>query len=149
VRLVNTGVYLIADNRIRCEWPTGAGIAVFSQSREWPMESAVVSRNIVTMSPPAGTILDDSSAAINIRGFARGVVVRDNVIQGRARAGIALYGYKGGVPEDNTLIDNRFLRFTPTVSYIFVGSEVLRTRIVRPPPGRTVSDRGEGTIIQR
>jgi hypothetical protein len=42
VRLANTGVYLIADNRIRCEWPTGAGIAVFSQSREWPMESAVV-----------------------------------------------------------------------------------------------------------
>lgn len=76
-------------------------------------------------------------------------VVRDNVIQGRARAGIALYGYKGGVPEDNTLIDNRFLRFRPTVSYIFVGSEVLRTRIVRPPPGRTVRDGGEGTVIQR
>ena len=149
VRLANTGVYLIADNTIRSEWPTGAGIAVFSQSREWPMESAVMSRNIVTMLPPAGTILDDSSAAINIRGFARRVVIRDNVIQGRARAGIALYGYKGGVPEDNTLIDNRFLRFTPTVSDIFVGSEVLRTRIVRPPPGRTVRDRGEGTIIQR
>jgi len=28
-------------------------------------------------------------------------------------------------------------------------SEVLRTRIIRPPPGRMVRDRGEGTIIQR
>jgi hypothetical protein len=146
VRLVNTGLYLMANNSIECKWAVGAGIAVFSQFAEWPMERAVVEDNDVLMSTPPGTAFGDSSVGINIRGFAHGVVVRHNRVRGRARAALAVYAFRGGVPVGNALIDNGFDDFEAAMADIFVGSQVLRTRIVGP--GR-VTDEGEGTIIER
>ena len=146
VRLVNTGSYLMANNAIECRWADAAGIAVFSQFAEWPMERAIVEDNDVLMSPPANSVFGDSSAGINIRGYAQGIVVRRNSVRGRARAAVSLYAFRGGVPAGNALIDNRFDGFEPAAADIVLGSGVLRTRIVGPG---TVADRGEGTIIQR
>jgi hypothetical protein len=146
VRLVNTGSYLMANNTIECKWVDCAGIAVFSQSAEWPMERAVVEDNDVLMSPPPGPVSGDSSAGIVLKGFARDNVVRHNSIRGRARAALAMYVYRGGVPADNAFIDNRFDQFEAALADIFVGSGVLRRRIVGPG---TKADEGTGKIIER
>ena len=148
VRFVNTGSYLMANNAIECKWANAAGIAVFSQFAEWPMERATVEDNDVLMSPPSGAVLGDSSAGINVRGFARGVVVRHNRVRGRARAALTVYAFRGGIPEGNALIDNRMNDFEAVAADIVVGSGVLRTRIVRPGARATVTDLGEGTIIE-
>jgi hypothetical protein len=141
VRLVNTGSYLMANNMIECKWANCAGIAVFSQFAEWPMERAVVEDNEVRMMPPPGSVFGDSSAAINIRGFARGIVVRHNRIRGRARAAIAIYVFRGGVPAESALFDNSFDDFAAALADIFVGSGVGEKRIVGPG---TVVDRSVG-----
>lgn len=132
VRLVNTGSYLMANNRIESNQPDGIGIAVFSQFAEWPMEHAVIEDNDVVMSPVPGAVFGDSSAGINIRGFAYNNVVRHNTIRGRARAALSEYVFRGGVPADNELIDNAFENFHGALSDIFVGGGVLRSRIVGP-----------------
>lgn len=140
VRLVNGGSFLMANNSIECKWANAAGITVFSQFAEWPMESAVVEDNEVLMSPP-GTVPGDLSAGINVKGFARGVVVRHNTIRGRARSGLAMFGFRGGAPTDNAFIDNRFDQFQAVLADIFVGSGVSKKRIVGPG---TVADQSEG-----
>ncbi len=132
VRLVNTGSYLMANNSIECKWVDAACIAVFSQFAEWPMERAVVEDNDVLMSPPPGTVFGDSSAGINVRGFARGIVVRHNRIRGRARAALGVYRFRGGVPSENAFSDNRFDDFKAALADIFLGSGVGSTRIVGP-----------------
>lgn len=148
VRLVNTGSYLMANNAIECKWADAAGIVVFSQFAEWPMERATVEDNEVLMSPPAGVVLGDSSAGINVRGFARGVVVRHNHVRGRARAALTVYAFRGGIPVGNVLINNRLNDFEAVAADIVVGSGVRKTRIVRPGALGTVTDQGDGTIIE-
>jgi serine/threonine protein kinase len=132
VRLVNTGSYLMANNTIECKWASCAGIAVFSQFEEWPMDRAVIEENEVLMRPPPGTVFGDSSAGINVRGFARGIVLRHNRIRGRARAALAVYRFRGGVPSGTALIDNRFDDFKAALADIFVGSGVRSTRVLGP-----------------
>ena len=140
VRLVNGGSFLMANNSIECKWPNSAGIAVFSQFAEWPMENAVVEDNEVLMSPAPGTVPGDSSAGINVKGFARGVVIRRNTIRGRARSALAMYGFRGGLPTDTAFIDNRFDQFQSALADIFVGSGVSSKRIVGPG---SVSDQND------
>ena len=132
VRLVSSGTYLMANNSIECYRADAAGIAVFSQFAEWPAERALVEDNDVLMSPPAGSVLRDSSAGISVRGFAHGVVIRHNRIRGRARAALAMQAFRGGVPTDSAFIDNRLDHFEAGLADIFVGSGVLRKRIVGP-----------------
>jgi hypothetical protein len=146
VRLANVGSYLIASNKIESRQVDGIGIAVFSQFPQWPIERAVVEDNDVLMSPRPGGAFGDSSAGIAVRGFAHGNIVRHNTIRGRARAALATYVFKGGVPADNEFIDNRFENFHATVADIFVGSGVVKRRIVGPG---TLMDQGAGPTIQR
>ena len=141
VRLVNTGSYLMANNTIECKWANCIGIAVFSQFAEWPIEHAVVEDNDVIMTPPPGTAFGDSSAGINIRGFARGNVIRHNSFRGRARAALAIYVFRGGVPAENALFNNRFDDFKATLADIFVGSGVGSKRVVGPG---TIVDQAAG-----
>ena len=146
VRLVNTGSYLMANNTIECRWADCVGIAVFSQVADWPMRKAIVENNQVNMLPPAGAAIADSSAAIEIKGFADSNVVRNNTIRGRARTALGIITYRGGVPEDNAFVDNHVDAFHASVANAVVGTGVLRTRLVRPG---TVDNHGEGTRIER
>jgi len=148
VRLVNTGSYLMANNAIECKWADAAGIVVFSQFAEWPMERATVEDNEVLMSPPAGVVLGDSSVGINVKGFAQGVVVRHNHVRGHAWAALTVSAFRGGIPVGNTLINNRLNDFKAVAADIVVGSGVRKTRIVRPGARGTVTDLGDGTIIE-
>jgi len=146
IRVANIGSYLIAHNSIDCGWAdaNAKGIGVFSQVGEWPMERAIVVDNEVTMSPPLGTVFGDGSAGINIRGFAQDNVVLNNRIRGRARAGLSVDGFRGGIPDHNALVLNRFGDFETSVADIVVGAGVMNTRIVGPG---TIEDHGVGTII--
>lgn len=147
IRVANIGSYLIAHNKIDCEWPDAEakGIGVFSQFGQWPMERAIVVDNDVTMVPPDGTVFMPGSAGIDIRGFAQGNVVLNNRIRGSARAALSVDAFKGGIPDNNVLVLNRFDDFEASVADIFVGLGVMNTRIL----GRgTVYDQGTGTVIE-
>jgi hypothetical protein len=145
IRVVNSGSYLIAHNWIDCGWAHSAqGIGVFSQFAEWPIERAVVVDNHVTMSPPEGTIFDQDSAAIAVRGFAQDNVVLGNRIRGRARAALSVDVFRGGTPRNTSLVLNRFDDFEPTAADIFVDNGVMNTLIVGDG---TVEDHGVGTVI--
>jgi hypothetical protein len=108
--------------------------------------SAIVQDNMVSMLPPTGSVSADSSAAIEIKGFARSNVVRDNTILGRAHTALAIETFKFGYPEDNAFIDNHLEGFHASLASTLVGSGVLRTRLVHPG---TVVDRGVSTTIER
>ena len=146
IRLVNTASYLMANNVVECRWAKCVGIAVFSQFGEWPLAHATIEDNAVIMSPPPGTVFGDTSAAIEIKGFADSSIVRRNTLRGRARAGLAIHAYRGGSPADNAFIDNRLDGFHGSLADIVVGGGVVRTRVVRP--GRVI-DQGERTVIER
>jgi tRNA A-37 threonylcarbamoyl transferase component Bud32 len=146
IRLANTAAYVMSSNVIECRWAKCVGIAVFSQYSEWPLAHAIVEDNVVNMAPPPETVFGDSSAAIEIRGFADSSVVRRNTFRGRARAGLVVRGFAGGIPLGNAFIDNRMDDFHPSLADVVVNSGVVGTRLVRP--GK-VSDHGERTIIER
>jgi hypothetical protein len=147
IRVANTGSYLIAHNSIDCGWPDAEaiGIGVFSQFADWPMERAIVVDNDVTMTPPEGTVFGPLSAGINIRGFAQSNVALNNRIRGRARAALSVDVFKGGIPDNNALVLNRFDDFEASVADVFVGDLVTKTRIVGPG---TIEDHGIGTVIE-
>jgi hypothetical protein len=145
IRIVNSGSYLIAHNSIVCGWAqSAAGIAVFSQFAQWPIERAIVVDNHVTMSAPEGTVFGDDSAAIAIRGFAQGNVVLNNRIRGHARAALSVDVFQRGIPGNNAFVLNRLDDFEASLADVFVGERVMNTLIVGQG---TVEDRGVGTII--
>jgi hypothetical protein len=145
IRAANIGSYVIAHNSILCEWPDpqAKGIAVFSQVSQWPMDSAIVADNDVMMSPEPDTVFGESSAGIDTRGFALRNVVTNNRIRGRARAAL-LVEVRGGVPDHNELILNRFDGFHAADADIVVGSGVTNTRVVGQG---THDDQGSGTVF--
>jgi hypothetical protein len=147
IRAANTGTYVIAHNRIDCQWADAEakGIALFSQVADWPMQGASVFDNDVVMSPPPDTVFGDLSAAIEIRGFAQNNVVTRNLIRGRARAALAIDPFKGGLPSDNSLIRNRVGDFEATAADVFIGVGVTNTLIVGDQG--TIEDLGINTLI--
>jgi membrane-associated phospholipid phosphatase len=152
VRVVNTGRYRVAHNSITCRWGGGfvEGIGVFSKFAVWPVTDAVIVDNDIDMTPPAGTVFTDFSAAIGVYGYAQNTVVRDNRIHGSARAGVSIPSVfplpplAPATPQDNAFINNQFVNFTPSDADVFVGSHAFATRIVGQG---TVDDQGSGTVI--
>jgi hypothetical protein len=150
IRVANIGSYLIAHNSIDCGWaPQAQGIGVFSQYAEWPMQGALVVDNVVTMSPPEGSVFNKYSAGIWLGGFAQGNVVQDNSIRGRSGAALAADNFRGagplvGTPANNAFVLNRLDHFEASVADIFVDDGVLNTLIVGQG---TVADHGVGTVI--
>jgi hypothetical protein len=146
VRLVSAGSIVMTNDTVECRWPNAAAIQVFSPFAEWPTDSVLVEHNTVIMSPPPAAPLGDYSAGISVRGFAHGIVVRDNTISGRAAAALSMYSFRGGIPGDNAFIDNHLDGFQSTVADIVIGRGVMRGRIVGKG---SVLDRGTGTIRER
>jgi hypothetical protein len=147
IRVVNIGSFVIAHNVIHSQWPDpGAiGIGLFSQVAAWPMADAVVVDNEVTMSPPEGVVFGDFSAGIDIRGFAHGNFVGNNIIRGRARAAVAVDVFNGGVPANTALVLNRFDNFDASVAGVIVGNGVSDVLILGQKG--TVNDQGINTVI--
>jgi hypothetical protein len=148
IHAVGSGSYVIARNSIRSMWPSGAGIRVHGQG--WVIQSAVVVDNDVVMSPPSNTIFAANSAAIEVRGFARGNLVVKNRIRGRARAGLAIAGATGAAtasenPENNAFFMNDLRDFSASAADIFIGPGATNTLLVAPQG--SVEDDGTGTLI--
>ena len=147
IRVVNIGSYVIAHNVIDCQWPDpdAIGIGVFSQAADWPIADALVVDNEVTMSPPEGVLFGDFSAGIDVRGFAHGVVVGNNLIRGRARAAVAVDVFKGGIPGNTKFVLNRFDDFDASVADVIIGNGVNETVILGQKG--TIRDHGSNTVI--
>ena len=147
IRVVNIGSYVIAHNVIDCQWPDpdAIGIGAFSQVADWPMADAVVVDNEVTMSPPEGVLFGDFSAGIDIRGFAHGNIVGNNIIRGRARAAVAVDVFNGRIPSNTKVVLNRFDDFDASVAGVIVGNGVSDTLIVGQKG--TINDHGSNTMI--
>lgn len=147
IRVVNIGSYVIAHNVIDCQWPDpdAIGIGVFSQFADWPMADAVVVDNEVTMSPPDGVVFGNLSAGIDIRGFAHGNFVGNNIIRGRARAAVAVDVFNGGVPANTAFVLNRFDDFDASFADVIVDNNVTDTLILGQKG--TVNDQGINTVI--
>ena len=144
IHITGSGLYRVTHNSVHSRWAKGAAIRVHSQFAAWPIAHAVVENNDVYMDAPAGTVFGTNSAGIDIWGNARDNLVTHNKIRGRARAALAANVFNGGVPANNSFINNRFRGFEASVADVFVGPGATGTRIV----GRgTVDDRGTGTII--
>jgi hypothetical protein len=137
---------MIAHNSIQSGWAQAQGIGVFSQFAQWTMEGAMVVDNDITMSPPENTAFGPDSAGISIRGFAQGNVVLNNRIRGRARAAVAVDDFKGGTPDQNALIGNRFDEFEASRADVFVDVGVTNTVILGQRG--TVEDHGVNTVIR-
>jgi len=147
IRAVNIGSYVIAHNVIHCQWPDtdAIGIGVFSQVTDWPITKAVVVDNVVNMSPPDGVPFSDYSAGIDIRGFAQGILVGNNIIRGRARAAVAVDVFNGGIPNNTAFVLNRIDDFDASVAGVIVGNGVTDTLILGQKG--TVNDQGINTVI--
>jgi hypothetical protein len=152
IRVANIGSYLIAHNVIECDWANAEaeGIGVFSQIAAWPIQNARVMDNDIDMAAPEGTTFTDFSGGIGVFGFANGNLVRHNRIRGHARAGVTMPVFPlsgtAAQPQDNALIQNRFVRFTASVADYFVGANAVDTRIVGTGPF-TYEDQGTGTKV--
>jgi hypothetical protein len=147
IRVVGIGSFVIAHNVIDCQWsnPDAIGIGAYSQFADWPITNAVIVENDIAMSAPGGVQFTNFSAGIDIRGFAQGVFVGDNIIRGRARAGVAVDVFNGGIPADTAFVLNQFEGFDASVAQIIVGSGVTDTVILGPDG--SVDDQGINTVI--
>ena len=148
IRLVGAGSYLIAHNSISCSWSntTATAINVIGQpSPLAPQAGAVVIDNLITMSPPEGTVFGANSAGIEIRGFAHGNSVLNNKIRGRANAAMTVLDQNGGIPGNNSFVANDVSGFQSSLADIFVDAGATNTFVI----GRqaSVEDRGSGTIV--
>lgn len=146
IRVVNSGAYVIAHNSINCGWgqPDAQGIGVFSQFAQWPIERAIIVDNDVKMSAPVGTAFTSFSAGIAVYGFAPDNLVQDNDLEGMARAALLVSTFKGGAPDDNALVLNRFDDFAASAADVYVDTGATNTRIVG---SGTLTDLGTGTIV--
>ena len=147
IRAVNIGSFVIAHNVIQSQWPDpdAIGIGLFSQFADWPMADAVVVDNKVTMSPPDGVQFGSFSAGIDIRGFAQGNFVANNIIRGHARAAVAVDVFNGGIPVNTAFVLNRFDDFDLSVPDVIVGNGVTDTLILGQKV--TLNDNGINTVI--
>jgi hypothetical protein len=144
IHIVGSGSYRVTRNSVHSRWAKGAGIRVHSQFAAWPIAHAVVEDNDVYMDAPAGTVFGTNSAGIDIWGTAQDNLIMHNRIRGRARAALAVSVFNGGIPANNSFVNNRLRGFEASLADVFVGPGAIGTRIV----GRgTVDDHGTGTII--
>ena len=100
--------------------------------------------NDVYMEAPEGTVFDENSAGIEVRGNAQDSIVLNNRIRGRARAAVVVANETLGVSASNHFILNRFDHFGASFADVFVGPGVMNTLVVGPG---VVVDQGVGTDV--
>jgi hypothetical protein len=78
-------------------------------------------------------------------GFTSDNVVANNRIRGSARAALAVDPFKGGIPGNNTFINNRLDDFEASSADIFIGEGVTDTLLFGQEG--TIEDQGVNTVI--
>jgi len=143
IHVTGTGSYLVAGNSVHSRWAAATGIRVQGQNVVWPIIDAVVVDNDVHMEAPEGTVFDENSAGIDVRGNAQGNVVANNRVRGRARVALSVISTPAVTANDQFLL-NRVDHFEALLADVLVGDGVMNTSIVG---AGTVEDHGVGTII--
>jgi hypothetical protein len=147
IHALRAGSYLIAHNTIDTAWANGAGIRLGENGGTGAVIThAVVMDNDVTMSAPEGTVFGAESAGIEIRGFAGGNVVLNNVIRGRARVALAVVPSGAAFPQDNAFAFNDHSGLKPIDADVLIGDGVANT-MVAGVEGVKIEDRGIGTQV--
>jgi len=148
MELIGTGSYLIAGNSVHSRWGAASGIRAQGRRAVWPVIDALVVDNEVDMEAPEGTVFDDNSLAIDVRGFAQGNVVANNRIRGRAGVALSVSSFTPGtgtaVPANNEFLFNRVDEFEASRVDVLVSEGVMNTLIVGQG---TVEDHGFGTVV--
>jgi hypothetical protein len=145
IHVTGTGSYLVAGNSVHSRWAAATGIRVQGQAAEWPIKGAVVVDNNVNMEAPEGTVFDENSAAIDVRGNAQDNVILNNRIRGRARAAVVVaINQSSMIATNNHFVLNRLAQFEASFADVFVGPGVMNTLIVGQG---TVDDQGVGTHV--
>jgi len=139
------GVYTVANNHVRCQLETAAGIRLVSSSSVVPLNASTVVDNEITMLTPVGA--DTLNAGIEIRGNNTKANLSDNTILGHARAAISLIKFAPAskfAPATTTLLGYFRQQFNPAEADIVLDTGVSNTTIIGPnvrAPG-TIRDFG-------
>jgi hypothetical protein len=144
IHVTGTGSYLVAGNSVHSRWAAATGIRVQGQNATWPITGAVVVDNDVNMEASEGTVFDENSAGIEVRGNAQASIVLNNRIRGRARVALVVANETKGVSTNNHFILNRLDHFEASFADVFVGPGVMNTLVVGPG---VVVDQGVGTDV--
>src|SRR5262249_19831001 len=145
IHVTGTGSYLVAGNSVHSRWAAATGIRVQGQFAQWPIIGAVVVNNDVNMEAPEGTVFDQNSGGIDVRGYAQDNVVLNNRIRGRARAALVVaLNQPSQVATNNHFILNRLAHFEASFADVFVSQGVTNTLIVGQG---TIVDQGVGTDV--
>src|SRR5215813_1512809 len=145
IHVTGTGSYLVSGNSVHSRWAAATGIRVQGQVAEWPIIGAVVVNNDVNMEAPEGTVFDQNSGGIDVRGSAQDNVILNNRIRGRARAALVVaINQPSMVATNNRFILNRLAHFEASFADVFVGPGVMNTLIVGQG---TADDQGVGTDV--
>jgi hypothetical protein len=142
-----TGSYLVAGNSVQSRWAAASGIRVQGFNAVWPLIGAVVIDNEVDMEAPEGTVFDDNSTGIDVRGYANRNVVANNRVRGHANFALSVSATQGSgtaVSANNDFLLNRVDDFEASLADILVDTGVMNTRI---EGCGTVDDQGTGTVI--
>ena len=145
IHVVGPGSFLIAQNTIDCAWTSGlhAGIRLQSRANE-AVSHAIVVDNDITMSVPAGTVFDVTSAAIEVRGAGEGNMVMNNRIRGRANFALSVIT-QNGAPQGTAFIMNDLQGFEAARADVYVDAGGTNTIALG---GQTiVEDHGVGTLF--
>jgi hypothetical protein len=97
------------------------------------------------MSPPEGVLFGDFSAGIDIRGFAHGNIVGNNIYSRRRQSCGRRRCLQRGFPGNTKFVLNRFDDFDASVAGVIVGNGVSDTLIVGLKG--TINDHGSNTVI--
>jgi hypothetical protein len=111
-----SGSYLIAHNLVQLADPNAAGIRIKGCTSGGATDGASITDNDISMSVAEDAVLGVGSAAIEIKGLARGTVVQRNRIRGRARAGLSVVPDKAGSPRGHTFERNDQKNFSSPVA---------------------------------
>lgn len=144
IRILGTGDYLVARNRVDVGYENAAGIRV--QGGATAVHGAVVLGNEVIMTAPDGAVFGPESAGIEVRRAAVNNIVVANRIRGGARAALALISETAGTPHDTALRGNYIAGFAASLADVYIAPGVIDTTIVGGHG--TLIDLGDGTMVK-
>jgi hypothetical protein len=152
VRVVGSGSYVIAHNRIDCGWttPPGTGINVWSPAApNTPEAAAVIADNDVFMSAPAGAVFTSSNGGIQIGGRSKDNLVLNNRVRGRSSAGLSVIRRNGGTPGNTSFVANDLSGMQSSAAEVFaevfIDTGATTTIVIGRPA--SIEDHGSGTVV--
>jgi hypothetical protein len=145
IRVLGSGSYLVAHNRVRVGYENAAGIRLQGGPTA-PVAQAIVFGNDITMDSPDPAVFGSESTGIELRRAAAGNTLLSNRIRGHAQAAIALIAEPAGAPRDTTVSGNNYASFAASLADLYIAPGVIETTVIGGQG--TVLDQGAGTVLK-